>query len=96
MTFEIQPRRALYVYLKNNRHATQLKKFGHLTYISRKMGFATIYVDDVDIDQKISKIKQYKFVGEVLPSPRPDIDPDLGDLHDDIFFESYDEEKNNE
>ncbi len=42
MTLEIQPRRALYVYLKNNRHATQLKKFGQLTYVSQKMSFAMI------------------------------------------------------
>ncbi|MEX0380357.1 YlbG family protein [Leuconostoc sp. MS02] len=95
MTLEIQPRRALYVYLKNNRHATQLKKFGQLTYVSQKMGFAMIYVDDIDVDQKIEKIKQYKFVRDVLQSPRPDIDPDLGDMHDDIFFENYDEESVN-
>lgn len=88
MTLEIQPRRALYVYLKNNRHATQLKKFGQLTYVSQKMNFAMIYVDDIDVDQKIEKIKQYKFVRDVLKSPRPDIDPDLGDMHDDIFFEN--------
>ncbi|CAM3184814.1 YlbG family protein [Leuconostoc rapi] len=92
MTLEVQPRRALYVYLKNNRHAPQLKKFGQLNYVSRKMGFAMIYVDDENIDQKINKIKQYKFVKDVIASPRPDIDPDLGDVHDDIFFENYDEE----
>jgi len=95
MTLEIQPRRALYVYLKNNRHATQLKKFGQLTYVSQKMNFVMIYVDDIDVDQKIEKIKQYKFVRDVLKSPRPDIDPDLGDMHDDIFFENYDEESVN-
>ena len=95
MTLEIQPRRALYVYLKNNRHATQLKKFGQLTYVSQKMSFAMIYVDDIDVDQKIAKIKQYKFVRDVLQSPRPDIDPDLCDMHDDIFFENYDEESVN-
>jgi len=95
MTLEIQPCRALYVYLKNNRHATQLKKFGQLTYVSQKMNFAMIYVDDIDVDQKIEKIKQYKFVRDVLKSPRPDIDPDLGDMHDDIFFENYDEESVN-
>ena len=95
MTLEIQPRRALYFYLKNNRHATQLKKFGQLTYVSQKMNFAMIYVDDIDVDQKIEKIKQYKFVRDVLKSPRPDIDPDLGDMHDDIFFENYDEESVN-
>ena len=54
-----------------------------------------IYVDDIDVDQKIEKIKQYKFVRDVLQSPRPDIDPDLGDMHDDIFFENYDEESVN-
>ena len=92
MTFEIQPRRALYVYLKNKRHVPQLKKFGKITYVSRRMGYVMLYVNDEDIAAQIDKIKQYKFVRDVLSSPRPDIDPDLGDVHDDIFFENYDEE----
>ncbi|MGX7052001.1 YlbG family protein [Leuconostoc palmae] len=92
MTFEIYPRRALYIYLKQIRHAPQLKKFGYLSYVSHKMNVAMIYVDDKDIDEQIKKIKQYKFVKKVLMSPRPDIDPDLDNLHDDIFFENYDEE----
>lgn len=28
MTFQIQPRRAIYIYINNIRHAQQLKKFG--------------------------------------------------------------------
>ena len=92
MTFKIQPRRALYVYLKINGMCRNLKKFGKITYVSRRMGFVMLYVNDEDIAAQIDKIKQYKFVRDVLSSPRPDIDPDLGDLHDDIFFENYDEE----
>ncbi len=56
------------------------------------MGYVMLYVNDEDIAAQIDKIKQYKFVRDVLSSPRPDIDPDLGDVHDDIFFENYDEE----
>ncbi|QGN61316.1 YlbG family protein [Leuconostoc citreum] len=92
MTFAIQPRRGLYIYLKQIRHVSQLKKFGQIVYVSRKMGFAMIYVDDTAITQQIEKIKQYKFVKDVVSSPRPDINPDLDDMHDDIFFENYDEE----
>ena len=39
MTLEIQPRRALYVYLKNNRHATQLKKIRSINLCFSKNEF---------------------------------------------------------
>ncbi|MBU7455729.1 YlbG family protein [Leuconostoc fallax] len=93
MTFKIQPRRALYIYLKNIRHAQQLKKFGRIVYISKKMALVALYVDDDELDKKISHIMSYKFVKKVTTSPRPDIDPDFDNVHDDIFFESYDEQE---
>ena len=86
MTFQIQPRRAIYIYINNIRHAQQLKKFGQITYISRKMMFVGL-----NVEQLVEKIKQYKFVKKVVMSPRPEINPDLDNLHDDIFFENYDE-----
>ncbi|MGO2138600.1 MAG: DUF2129 domain-containing protein, partial [Leuconostoc mesenteroides] len=68
-----------------------LKKFGQITYISRKMIFVGLYVNDENVEQLVEKIKQYKFVKKVVMSPRPEINPDLDNLHDDIFFENYDE-----
>ncbi|APE77140.1 hypothetical protein ARA02_07325 [Leuconostoc mesenteroides subsp. jonggajibkimchii] len=91
MTFQIQPRRAIYIYINNIRHAQQLKKFGQITYISRTMMFVGLYVNDENVEQLVEKIKQYKFVKKVVMSPRPEINPDLDNLHDDIFFENYDE-----
>ncbi|GMA70306.1 hypothetical protein GCM10025879_15520 [Leuconostoc litchii] len=91
MTFQIQPRRALYVYINHMKHTQQLKKFGQITYVSRKMMFVTLYINDENAPQLIDKLKQYKFVKKVVMSPRPEINPDLDNLHDDVFFENYDE-----
>ncbi|MBK0041378.1 MAG: YlbG family protein [Leuconostoc pseudomesenteroides] len=91
MTFQIQERRAVYVYLSHVRHAQQLKKFGQITYISRKMSLVGLYLNEENVGEVVSKLQQYKFVKRVVTSPRPDIDPELGDMHDDIFFENYDE-----
>lgn len=53
MTFQIQPRRAIYIYINNIRHAQQLKKFGQITYISRKMMFVGLYVNDENVEQLV-------------------------------------------
>ncbi|WEV54917.1 YlbG family protein [Leuconostocaceae bacterium ESL0723] len=93
MTFFIQPRRALYVYLKNLKYAHQFKKYGHVTYISQQMNLVAVYVNEDQVQHLVDKFNQMKFVKTVKVSPRPDIDPDLGDQHDDVFFENYDQDQ---
>jgi uncharacterized protein YlbG (UPF0298 family) len=89
MSLVMTPRRALYVYLKNTRHVNTLKKFGTLSYVSRRFNYATLYVDDEGIDAQVEHLLTYKFVRKVLVSPRPDINPELDNLHDAVFFENY-------
>lgn len=94
--FEMQKRRAIYVYMRGLKQVGQLKKFGDIAYISNKMNYVALYVNDDDVEELTSKLKKYRFVKTVKESPRPDIDPDLGDLHDDVFFEAYDKGQDEE
>ncbi|WP_338029132.1 YlbG family protein [Fructobacillus americanaquae] len=87
----MKERRSVYVFLRGLKHIEQLKKFGDISYISKRMGYVELYLDEVDVEKTIDKLNQYRFVKTVKVSPRPDIDPDLGDVHDDVFFEAYDQ-----
>lgn len=89
MTFTMIKRRAVYVYLKNMRYANMMRKFGDVTYTSRKMNFVMLYLDDAQVDNTVEQLYKYKFVRKVLISPKPDINPDLDNVHDAVFFENY-------
>ncbi|NLS37537.1 DUF2129 domain-containing protein [Fructobacillus tropaeoli] len=89
--FTMKERRAVYVFLRGLKHVEQLKKFGDISYISKRMGYAELYLNEDDVEKTVDKLNQYRFVKTVKVSPRPDIDPDLDDVHDDVFFEAYDQ-----
>lgn len=90
--FTMKKRRALYVFMRGLKQVDQLKKFGDIAYISNKMNYVALYVDEDQVEELVPKLKKYRFVKTVKESARPDIDPDLGDVHDDVFFEAYDKE----
>lgn len=94
--FDMQERRALYVYMRGLKQVNQLKKFGDIAYISNKMNYVSLYVNEDQVDELVDKLKKYRFVKTVKPSARPDINPDLDDQHDDVFFEAYDKEVSNQ
>lgn len=87
----MKERRAIFVYLRGLKHLEQMKKFGDISYISKKMQYVELYVDEDQVATVVEKLNQYRFVKIVKISPRPEIDPDLGDVHDDVFFEAYDQ-----
>ena len=52
-------RQGLIVWFQHKRNIKQIKRFGHLIYVSKKMRYAVIYVnqDDIeDIEQSMSKL----------------------------------------
>ncbi|WP_202076888.1 YlbG family protein [Caldalkalibacillus salinus] len=60
------PRRVgLAVWLNNTKMARHLRRFGNVHYVSRKMRYAVVYVDQADLDHKVQKIEQFNFVKKV-------------------------------
>jgi len=86
MAFQITPRRSLIVHLNNVRQAKQLRRFGIVEYISNKMKYAVIYMNDEDIEQKKQLIDRLGFVNSVEISRWPDIDPTVGGANEEIEF----------
>lgn len=103
MKFEAKKRRALIVYLKNARQARQLRRFGIVNYVSNKMKYASVYVDDADVETKKQLIEKLGFVDRVDVSHWPEVDTTVGGQQneeidfsldtDDVFEDEAQEEE---
>lgn len=85
MDFELVARRSVVVYLKNMRQARQLRRFGVVEYISEKMKYAVIAMNDQDIAAKVPLIERLGFVREVKLSHWPEVDPTVGGNNQDNY-----------
>lgn len=72
--FEITKRRGLIVWVYSLKQLKNLKKFGLLHYVSRKMKYVVIYLNEETFDQTEERIKKLHFVRNVERSYRPDIE----------------------
>lgn len=64
-------RQGLIVWFKHRRNIRQLKRFGHLLYVSMKMRYAVIYVDQDTIESIEKRLANYSFVKKIERSYRP-------------------------
>lgn len=71
--FEWINRRALIVYVKQLKHVRQLRRYGVIQYVSKKMKYVVLYVNEAQIESLTKTIKQLPCVLKVEQSYRPDI-----------------------
>ncbi|HCM88326.1 MULTISPECIES: YlbG family protein [Vagococcus] len=72
-TLELVPRRGLVVWVYSLKQLKNLRRFGYVHHVSKKMKYVVLYVDDIDVDQKVEKLEKQFFVRSVEKSMRPDI-----------------------
>ncbi|MCH4165549.1 MAG: YlbG family protein [Lentilactobacillus diolivorans] len=68
MAFEIQPTEGLIVYLHSLKHSRNLRSFGRLYYVSKRMRYALLYVNLTQEDEVIKKLTAQNYVKQVVPS----------------------------
>lgn len=78
-TFEIKKRRALIVWLYSLKPLKNLRRFGFIHYVSKKMKYAVIYMDEADLEENEKKIQKFHFVKRTERSYRPDIEMNFGE-----------------
>lgn len=72
--FEIQKRRGVIVWVYSLKQLKNLKRFGLVHYVSRKMKYVLIYMNEDQIEEAIQKINKLHFVRNVQISYRPDVE----------------------
>ena len=77
MEFNRIQRQALIVWLYTTKQLKQLKKYGNVHYVSRRMKYALIYVNDHEADVLAEALEKLHFVRSVDQSRLGDIDFDF-------------------
>lgn len=90
--FKLTDRRALVVYINGNRVVRTLRHYGIVRYVSRRMHYVILYVNQDQIDQLKTKISHLRAVRAVGESARPDLDPTLTDLEMTGLYKIHDED----
>lgn len=90
--FKLTERRALVVYINGNRVVQTLRRYGTVRYVSRRMHYVILYVNQDQVDQLKTKIGQLRAVRGVQESARPDLDPTLTDLKMTGLYKMHDED----
>ena len=68
--FELQKRTSVVVYVTSLRQVRQLKRYGHVEYVSKRMRYAVIYMNDDVLEDTVKQLKNLKFVRRIVRSPR--------------------------
>ncbi|MBP2099788.1 YlbG family protein [Enterococcus rivorum] len=72
--FVIQKRRCLVVWVYSLKQLKVLKRYGLIQYISRRMKYVMIYMNEEEIEMAETKINGLHFVRKVERSYRPDVE----------------------
>ncbi|MHC5248000.1 YlbG family protein [Enterococcus sp. LJL120] len=72
--FEVQKRRGLIVWVYSFKQLKNLKRFGLVHYLSRRMKYVLLYVNEEDVADIKERIEKLHFVRSVEPSYRPDVE----------------------
>lgn len=69
MDLKIRDKQGLIVYLYSIKQVKNLKNFGSVTYVSKKMRYAMLYIDqDEKTDETIKNISSQRYVKHVVIS----------------------------
>lgn len=68
-----QHRVGLIVWLYTTKYINKLKNFGLLHYVSKKMNYAVLYVDEQEVASVREKLKRQHFVREIELSYQTDM-----------------------
>lgn len=74
MEFEPIERQALVVYLYTLKQLKNIRKFGHVHFVSERLRYVILYVNRDEQEDIIDKLKKLHFVQKVEVSYRDDID----------------------
>lgn len=93
MAFEIQPRQSLIVYTYSLKQTRQLKRYGTVMYVSKKMRYVVLYVDQADVDSLTDQLNHLRFVKRVVASQRPAINETFNGVAEEMAAATKDDDE---
>jgi uncharacterized protein YlbG (UPF0298 family) len=77
--FEITKRRLVVVWVYSLKQLKNLRRFGDIYYISNRMKYVLIYMNEENVEEAMKKIEKLHFVRRVDKSYRPDVEMNFAD-----------------
>ncbi|WP_125572764.1 YlbG family protein [Levilactobacillus huananensis] len=84
MAFEIQPRQSLIVYTYSLKQTRQLKRYGTVMYVSKKMRYVVLYVNRDQVASLTDQLSHLRFVKRVVASHRPEINETFNGVAEEV------------
>lgn len=85
---ELIKRQGIIIWLYTLKHLNKLKNYGYVHYVSDRMKYAVLYVDEDLAEETIDKLRQLHFVRKVEPSFWDTIDMTFEDSLNESLDES--------
>ena len=76
-------RQGLIVWFQHMKNIKQIKRYGHLISVSRKLRYAIVYVDQDKVKEKANQLEKLPFVSRVDFSYKPFIKREFDQSKDD-------------
>lgn len=76
---KLTPRQEIIVWMSNSHPSKRLRRFGTVIYVSFKMNYAIMYLDQANLKSQIKVIEKLSFVTKIELSPRQDLETDFDD-----------------
>lgn len=90
---ELVKRRSLIVYFHGQRVVKNFHHYGQVRYVSKRLHYAVIYVDQAKYAEIKERIQHLKAVNKVIESVFPDLDPTLTTLEQTGLYKQHDEDE---
>lgn len=74
MNFEVTKRQGVIIWVYTLRQLKNLRRFGYIHYVSNRLKYVVMYVNQDVIEEKIKQLSNLHYVRKVEPSYRPEID----------------------
>ncbi|MEY8442013.1 YlbG family protein [Lactobacillaceae bacterium 24-114] len=89
---DLVARRSLIIYFHGKRVIKNFHHYGSVRYVSKRLHYAIIYVDQEKYAEAKDQIKGLKAVNKVIDSVLPDLDPTLTTLEQTGLYKQHDED----
>jgi len=64
-------RQGMIVWFKHRKNIKQIRRHGHLIYVSKKLKYAVLYVHQAEIEHIEQKLNRYPFILKIERSYKP-------------------------
>lgn len=70
-------RQGIIIWFQHKKNLKHIKRYGHLIYVSKKLRYAVLYINQDELDETMEELLRFPFISKVIPSYRPFLKTDF-------------------